>query len=416
MSAINHCRERIRFRRSQVARVLPTLPERLRRAHGRRRRGAAALAASARGVRRDGRRRDASGARQSAAAAASRTASRSPRTAIATRAGRGGSICFRCCSIPTSGARSSAASSQRTLLLNRLLVDLYGAQRVLKERLLPPGLVFGNTQFLRPCTSVAVRDDLHLHFVAFDLARSADGRWWVVSDRTQAPSGAGYALENRVVSSQCLPELFAERNVRRLASFFRAFSERFLSLSAPRPAASRVPVAGPVEAELLRARVSRALLGLQRRRRLRPHGARRPRLFEDRRGAQARRPHHAPHRLRALRSARAAHGLADRRAGPAAGGARRQGHDRQRARLRPRRERLVLELPAELCASYFLDEELAMPSFATWWCGQERERRYVLEHLDELVVRRVQLLAQPVPARPGRARSRPRCRPRTASA
>ena len=110
--------------------------------------------------------------------------------------------------------------------------DLYGEQRVLKERLLPPGLVYGNPQFLRPCTSIAVRDDLYLNFVAYDLARSADGRWWVISDRTQAPSGAGYALENRVVSSQCLPELFAEHNVRRLASFFRAFSERFLSSSA----------------------------------------------------------------------------------------------------------------------------------------------------------------------------------------
>ena len=113
---------------------------------------------------------------------------------------------------------------QRTLLLNRLLGDLYGPQRVLKDRLLPPGLVYGNRQFLRPCTNIAVRDDLHLNFVAYDLARAVDGRWWVVSDRTQAPSGAGYALENRVVSSQCLPELFAERNVRRLASFLRAFS------------------------------------------------------------------------------------------------------------------------------------------------------------------------------------------------
>jgi uncharacterized circularly permuted ATP-grasp superfamily protein len=120
---------------------------------------------------------------------------------------------------------------QRTRLLNDLLVDLYGPQRVLKEQRIPPGLVFGNPQFLRPCTSVKVRDDLHLQFVAFDLARSPDGQWWVLSDRTQAPSGAGYALENRVVSSQCLPEIFGERNVRRLASFFRSFSERFLSLS-----------------------------------------------------------------------------------------------------------------------------------------------------------------------------------------
>src|SRR5690606_37168170 len=62
-------------------------------------------------------------------------------------------------------------------------------------------------------------------------ARSADGRWWVLSDRTQALSGSGYALENRVVSSQTLPDLFAAHNVRRLAAFFRAFGEHFMSLA-----------------------------------------------------------------------------------------------------------------------------------------------------------------------------------------
>ena len=63
---------------------------------------------------------------------------------------------------------------QRTRLLNDLLADLYGAQRVLKHKVLPPGIVYGNPQFLRPCTSVPVRDNLHLHFVAYDLARAAD--------------------------------------------------------------------------------------------------------------------------------------------------------------------------------------------------------------------------------------------------
>src|SRR5262249_2188558 len=108
---------------------------------------------------------------------------------------------------------------------------LYGEQRTLKDKVLPPGLVFGNPQFLRPCASIGVRENLHLHFVAYDLARSADGRWWVLSDRTQAPSGAGYALGDRGVSSQWLPELFAGRNVGGLESFFRSFTHRFLSLA-----------------------------------------------------------------------------------------------------------------------------------------------------------------------------------------
>jgi uncharacterized circularly permuted ATP-grasp superfamily protein len=156
---------------------------------------------------------------------------------------------------------------QRTQLLNRLLMDLYGEQRVLKDKLLPPGLVFGNSQFLRPCTSVKVRDDLHLHFVAFDLARSADGRWWVLSDRTQALGRGLRARESsRVVAmlagALCRAQRASPRELLPLVQ--RALPE----LIGPRRAAGRIPVAWPLEAELLRARLSRALPRLQRRRRI----------------------------------------------------------------------------------------------------------------------------------------------------
>ena len=79
---------------------------------------------------------------------------------------------------------------QRTRLLNRLLGDLYGQQRVLADRVLPPSVVFGNRQFLRPCVGLDVRDELYLQITAFDVARSPDGQWWVLSDRSEAPSGA----------------------------------------------------------------------------------------------------------------------------------------------------------------------------------------------------------------------------------
>src|SRR5262249_7080559 len=101
-----------------------------------------------------------------------------------------------------------AAIVQRATLLNKLLVDVYGEQRVLKEGLLPPALVYGHAGFLRPCHGVKAPDDVMLHFYAADLARSPDGRWWVIGDRTQAPSGAGYALENRIIISRTFPQLF----------------------------------------------------------------------------------------------------------------------------------------------------------------------------------------------------------------
>ena len=127
-----------------------------------------------------------------------------------------------------------AALIQRAHVLNLLLSDLYGPQRLLRERQLPPSLVFGNPGFLRPCHGIAVPRGIHLHLHAVDLARSPDGQWWVLADRTQAPSGAGYTLENRIVLSRSLPEAFRDCQVQRLASFFWAQRDTLTALaSAP---------------------------------------------------------------------------------------------------------------------------------------------------------------------------------------
>ncbi|HEY6722207.1 MAG TPA: circularly permuted type 2 ATP-grasp protein [Burkholderiales bacterium] len=113
-----------------------------------------------------------------------------------------------------------AAIAQRATLLNRILVDVYGEQRLLKQGLLPPALIHGHAGFLRPCHGARAPGGVMLHLYAADLARSPDGQWWVLDDRTQAPSGAGYALENRIVISRAFPELFRDMKVQRLASFF----------------------------------------------------------------------------------------------------------------------------------------------------------------------------------------------------
>jgi uncharacterized circularly permuted ATP-grasp superfamily protein/uncharacterized alpha-E superfamily protein len=122
------------------------------------------------------------------------------------------------------------ALRQRATLLNAVLADLYGPRRLLREDLLPPELVFRHEGFLRPCTGVSVPNDIYLHTYAADIARAPDGRWWVLADRTQAPSGAGYALENRLVSTRVLGDVFRTANVRRLASFFQVYRETLRSL------------------------------------------------------------------------------------------------------------------------------------------------------------------------------------------
>ena len=120
------------------------------------------------------------------------------------------------------------AVAQRAGLLNRILVDLYGQQQMLAEGLLPPALVHGNAGFLRPCHDIAHHDGVALHFYAVDLARAADGAWWVLADRTQAPLGAGYALENRAIISPTFPDLLRELKVQPITPFFRTMHESLM--------------------------------------------------------------------------------------------------------------------------------------------------------------------------------------------
>ena len=127
--------------------------------------------------------------------------------------------------------RLAAALVQRVQVLNALLTDVYGPHKLLSAGLLPPALVFAHPGFLRPCHNVRVPQDCYLHLYAADLARAPDGQWWVLADRTQSPSGAGYALENRLVLSRTLSDVFSEGQVQRLALFFDALRKTLMSLA-----------------------------------------------------------------------------------------------------------------------------------------------------------------------------------------
>ncbi|SFV15914.1 circularly permuted type 2 ATP-grasp protein [Pseudoduganella namucuonensis] len=118
-----------------------------------------------------------------------------------------------------------AAVIQRATLLNKILGDVYGKQEMLREGLLPPALIHGHAGFLRPCHDVRHHDGIALHFYAVDLARAPDGRWWAMADRTQAPSGAGYALENRAIIAPTFPDLLRELKVQPLGGFFRTMRD-----------------------------------------------------------------------------------------------------------------------------------------------------------------------------------------------
>ncbi len=129
---------------------------------------------------------------------------------------------------PSEWEEIEAGIAQRAELLNHVLADIYGDQTLLKSGAIPPSVVFGHSGYLHQVQGIRPPSGVHLFNYAADLARSPDGRWWVVNDRTQAPSGAGYALENRLVVSRVFPQLFRDLHVQHLASFFSNMRESLL--------------------------------------------------------------------------------------------------------------------------------------------------------------------------------------------
>ncbi len=210
-----------------------------------------------------------------------------------------------------------------------------------------------------------------------------DGQWAVLADRTQAPSGAGYALENRLVLLHSLPEAFRGCHIQRLASFFRSQRDCAERTVADRATArqGRPADAGPVQRDLLRARLPGAVSRLHARRRRRPDRARSPRVHQDARRACSRSTSIFrrlddsfcdPLELRGDSFLGVA-GLVDAvRAGNVAVANALGSGVIETAALLP-------FLPA-LCRE-LLGEELLLPSVPTWWCGRRSHLAYVLEHL-----------------------------------
>lgn len=283
------------------------------------------------------------------------------------------------------------AVTQRARLLDAVLGDLYGAQQLLAEGLVPPALVYGHPGFLWPSQGVAPVGGNYLHFYAVDLARSPNGKWWVIADRTQAPSGAGYALENRLVVSRLYPELFQGQRVQHLAGFFRALQENLTAQAPTDPGESPLIVLltpGPynetyfehaylarylgfslVEGQDLTVRGDtlflKTLTGLKR-----VHVVLR-RLDDD---------YCDPLELRSESTLGIAGLLQVVRAG--------------RVLIANALGSGVLENPAlsgflpAICES-LLGETQMMPSVASWWCGEVAALEYVLDNLDDLVIKPV---------------------------
>jgi len=145
---------------------------------------------------------------------------------------------------PADWALIEAGVLQRARLLEATMADLYGPQTLLRDALLPAALVYAHPQYLRAAHGLLPAGRQHLHMVAFDLKRAPSGRFRMLAQRVQAPSGLGYLLENRLIIGQQLNDPFRALNVQRLAGSFRSLLDGLLRAS-PAGARSRIVLLTP---------------------------------------------------------------------------------------------------------------------------------------------------------------------------
>jgi uncharacterized circularly permuted ATP-grasp superfamily protein/uncharacterized alpha-E superfamily protein len=135
---------------------------------------------------------------------------------------------------------------QRAELLEAVLADSYGPGTLTRDGRLPAALIAGNPEFLRPLVGVEPPGGSHLRFYAVDVGRGADGRWWVLNDRAQAPSGAGYAIETRLALSRAIPDIYRTTRVERVAPFFQALQAELFALNRRDDARASLLTPGPM--------------------------------------------------------------------------------------------------------------------------------------------------------------------------
>ena len=280
------------------------------------------------------------------------------------------------------------AIKQRARLLNAILADLYGPGRLLAEGLLPPAVIHGHHNYLWPCRGVEPLGGTFLHLYGCDLARSPDGHWWVVADRTQGASGAGYALQNRLIVGPLYGGLFRTLGVQRLAAFFRTLQQQLASQAPTNGEKPLIALLTPgpynetyfehvflarylgfalVEGSDLTVRDQRLYLktleGLKR-----VHVLLR-RLDDEYCDPAVLRTDSTLGVPGLLGAARAGNLLIANALGSG-----------------------VLESPAILgflpaVCEALLGESLELPSVATWWCGEAPALEHAIEHLPELVIK-----------------------------
>jgi len=286
---------------------------------------------------------------------------------------------------------------QRAELLNLILADIYGSRALIQKGLLPPELVYAYKGFLWPCVGLPPAGGRHLNLYSANLAQGKDGRFWVLEDHAQPPYGSGYAVENRIIMTRSFPRLFQDFQVHRLAMYFRALRNQLALLAPNNHADPRIAILtpGPEHRLYFEHAYLAAYLGY-------PLVQGGDLIVRD--GCVWLKSVGGLRQIDVL-----LHRLDDEFCDP----------------LELRGDSLfgvpgllevvrrgnvvtansigcsVIKNPALLAflpgiSRYLLGEELLLPSVATWWCGQPRECKFVLENLNKLIIKPI----YPIPGLP----------------
>ena len=109
--------------------------------------------------------------------------------------------------------------AQRITALNLFCQDIYHDQHILRERVIPPELIYGAKMFRREMFHVNVPRNIYIHICGTDLVRDKHGRYLVLEDNGRTPSGVSYVLENRAVMKRVFPALFSAYRVRAIEDY-----------------------------------------------------------------------------------------------------------------------------------------------------------------------------------------------------
>ncbi|HXM56327.1 MAG TPA: circularly permuted type 2 ATP-grasp protein [Candidatus Dormibacteraeota bacterium] len=142
-------------------------------------------------------------------------------------------------------ARLERGLQQRVTALNLFLEDVYGEQRILRQGVVPSDIVLSSAGFLRELVGLAAPRGVRCHVAGIDLVRDGRGEFHVLEDNLRTPSGISYVLANRQVLKRVLPELFIGYDVRPVEAHCSDFLSNLRWLAAPRVADPTVVLLTP---------------------------------------------------------------------------------------------------------------------------------------------------------------------------